>query len=292
MAKDFVDLIESLNKHKVEYCIIGAYAVNYYTESRNTKDIDFLVRPTIDNLKKTYQALKDFGFTIQDPTPEELLKTKEILWLGRIPNRIDILQDVANVKDDEIWSNIVKGEYEGINTYYMGLKQLIKNELSTDRLKDKADAENMSKYHEKEFNEVIEEIKRNPVDKGSSWSKEPSTPYGEVSIRNEVVLNSIKGFPIAKQMEKEMQEAAKIIRSRKDFTQEQKHTLAGLLSSERFSALWYDTQYTPKMRVAAAELTVDPGKKHKILKEFDKKAQKIIERSYSVVIHVSMPKGF
>ncbi|MEW5693838.1 MAG: hypothetical protein AB1765_11145 [Candidatus Hydrogenedentota bacterium] len=40
---DFEDFIRILNKHKVEYCITGAYGVSFHAEPRFTYDIDFYI---------------------------------------------------------------------------------------------------------------------------------------------------------------------------------------------------------------------------------------------------------
>jgi hypothetical protein len=36
VEKDFEEFIELLNKHKVKYLVVGAYALAYYAEPRNT----------------------------------------------------------------------------------------------------------------------------------------------------------------------------------------------------------------------------------------------------------------
>jgi hypothetical protein len=40
IPSDYKNLLSVLNKHKVRYLIVGAYAVIYYTEPRYTKDLD------------------------------------------------------------------------------------------------------------------------------------------------------------------------------------------------------------------------------------------------------------
>lgn len=37
---DYKDLLKILNKHKVRYLVVGAYAVAYYSEPRFTKDLN------------------------------------------------------------------------------------------------------------------------------------------------------------------------------------------------------------------------------------------------------------
>ena len=43
ISSDYRDLFKILNKHKVRYLVVGAYAVVYYTEPRFTKDLDICI---------------------------------------------------------------------------------------------------------------------------------------------------------------------------------------------------------------------------------------------------------
>jgi hypothetical protein len=52
LNKDFKEFIELLNVHKVEYLVIGGYAVDYHGHPRCTKDIDFWIRLTKDNTNR------------------------------------------------------------------------------------------------------------------------------------------------------------------------------------------------------------------------------------------------
>jgi len=62
VEKDYEELLKLFNKHKVKYCIIGAYAVAFYAKPRYTKDMDILVEPSIKNGQKIVNALNEFGF--------------------------------------------------------------------------------------------------------------------------------------------------------------------------------------------------------------------------------------
>ena len=62
VEKDYEDLLRSLNRNKVRYCIIGAYAVAFYSIPRYTKDLDIVVEPSLENAKRLVSALKSFGF--------------------------------------------------------------------------------------------------------------------------------------------------------------------------------------------------------------------------------------
>lgn len=45
---DFKELLELFNKHKVEYLVVGGYALAFHGAPRFTRDIDLFVRPTTD----------------------------------------------------------------------------------------------------------------------------------------------------------------------------------------------------------------------------------------------------
>ncbi len=61
VQKDFKELLELFNGHKVEYMIVGAYALAYHEAPRFTGDIDMFVQPSLENAKKILSALADFG---------------------------------------------------------------------------------------------------------------------------------------------------------------------------------------------------------------------------------------
>jgi hypothetical protein len=62
VQQDFRDLLALFNKHKVDYVVVGAYALGYHGAPRYTGDLDILVKPDAINAEKIMQALLDFGF--------------------------------------------------------------------------------------------------------------------------------------------------------------------------------------------------------------------------------------
>ncbi len=49
VQRDFLELLELFNRHKVKYCIVGAFAVAFYAVPRYTKDLDILIDPSVEN---------------------------------------------------------------------------------------------------------------------------------------------------------------------------------------------------------------------------------------------------
>ena len=56
-----VELVKALKKNKVNYMVVGGYAVNFHGYSRNTVDIDLVIKFTLSNLKKVERLLGDMG---------------------------------------------------------------------------------------------------------------------------------------------------------------------------------------------------------------------------------------
>ncbi|WP_255459135.1 hypothetical protein [Mucilaginibacter lacusdianchii] len=40
LEQDFIDFVEMLNKHNVEYMIVGGYALAFHGKPRHTGDLD------------------------------------------------------------------------------------------------------------------------------------------------------------------------------------------------------------------------------------------------------------
>jgi hypothetical protein len=49
LADDLREFIESLNSHKVEYLIVGAYALAFHGHPRSTGDVDILIHNSPEN---------------------------------------------------------------------------------------------------------------------------------------------------------------------------------------------------------------------------------------------------
>ncbi len=126
IKNDFKEFIELLNKHKVDYCITGAYAVSFHSEPRSTGDIDFYIAHTKDNSNKIAAAIREFNGEGIDSNYFNTDKTV-IVRIGYEPNQIELCNGLTGLDDGEIMQHRVKGKYGGIVAYYIGLNDLIKN---------------------------------------------------------------------------------------------------------------------------------------------------------------------
>jgi len=59
---DFIDFINLLNIHKVQYMVVGAHALAFHGRPRHTGDLDIWIKPSLENASKMILVLDDFGF--------------------------------------------------------------------------------------------------------------------------------------------------------------------------------------------------------------------------------------
>src|SRR4030042_5000414 len=141
---DFEELLRLLEENNVEYLIVGGYAVAFHGYPRFTKDIDIFFNASTDNIHNMRLALIAFGFTEQE-LPKDIFQNEgNIITCGVEPSRIDIMSDIDGVEFAASWKNRVRATYGDIEVNFIGRSDLIQNKRSTDRLQDKADAEELS----------------------------------------------------------------------------------------------------------------------------------------------------
>lgn len=145
VEKDFKEFLRLLNKHKVKYCIIGAYAFAFYARPRYTKDIDILMEPSEENSKRVISVLKQFGFKYKNLTEADFSKEGTIVQLGYPPLRIDLLTSIQGFEFEHLWKNREEGKYGSQKVFFIGLKDLIKCKQSAGRPQDRVDLKILNK---------------------------------------------------------------------------------------------------------------------------------------------------
>lgn len=145
IGQDFKEFIELLNKHEVEYLVVGGYAVAMYGYPRFTGDIDFWIKPTELNSKKIISTLIEFGFEGYDISEEDFIKEDSVIQLGYPPNRIDLLTGVTGLEFDDCYYKKNRVEIAEIEVNFLSLFHLRLNKEQTGRDKDINDLNNLPK---------------------------------------------------------------------------------------------------------------------------------------------------
>ena len=98
------------------------------------------MRPT-PNAQRIVTALEAFGFTSVGLTLNDFEHADQVIQLGMLPVRIDLITSITGVSWDEAWAGRTAGRYGDIPVYYIGRAQFIANKHATGRMKDIADLE-------------------------------------------------------------------------------------------------------------------------------------------------------
>src|SRR5947207_11563855 len=94
LPADFREFLKLLNSRKVEYLLIGGYAVGFYGYPRATADMDIWVAMSAETAAKLVVALQEFGFDVPELKPELFMQEDSIVRLGEPPLRLEILTSI------------------------------------------------------------------------------------------------------------------------------------------------------------------------------------------------------
>ncbi len=139
---DFSDFIAALNQNKVEYVLVGAFALAYLGFPRFTGDLDIWIKPSSSNAQALINALASFGLQSLALTEQDIL-SEDVIQLGYPPVRIDILTTLDGLTADEIWASRQTGTFGKDTIYYLGREAFLKNKRAIGRHKDIADLETL-----------------------------------------------------------------------------------------------------------------------------------------------------
>lgn len=140
-------LVKLLKENKVDFVIIGATAFPVYGYVRATLDVDIFIRPTLDNAKNCYNALKKFGYDLQNLKIKDFLKKK--ILIRQYILEVDIHPFVKGVEFEEVWKNKKRAKIGKTYAYFASLEDLIKMKKASARVKDKEDLKYLIRLQQK-----------------------------------------------------------------------------------------------------------------------------------------------
>jgi hypothetical protein len=130
IQKDFKELLELLNAHKVEYLVVGGYALAFHGAPRFTGDIDIFVKPESENAKRILTALGEFGFGSMNLSESDFTSPKNVIQLGVPPVRVDIMTSLTGVSWQEAQAGKVAGNYGDTPVYFISKEDFIANKMA------------------------------------------------------------------------------------------------------------------------------------------------------------------
>ncbi len=140
---DFKEFLQLLNAHKVEYLLVGGYAVGFHGYPRATIDMDVWVARDPQNAKKLVTVLKDFGFNVGGLSADLFLEENKIIRMGEPPIRIEIITSASGVSFKECYRDRIQVLFDGVPVNFISLQHLKLNKKASGRHKDLDDLENL-----------------------------------------------------------------------------------------------------------------------------------------------------
>lgn len=145
LNEDYKEILQILLSNKAKFLVVGAYAMGAYGYPRATGDLDIWVEASAENSKNIYKSISEFGAPLSDITEETLTEKGIIFQIGIAPRRIDIITHIDGVIFEEAYKTKEFIEIENLRVPFLSKENLIKNKESTNREKDRLDADYLKK---------------------------------------------------------------------------------------------------------------------------------------------------
>ncbi len=147
--KEHQEILMALLKHRVNFMLIGGYAVNYYGYHRTTGDMDIWLEPSNENKELLLQALTALGFDesgIQTIRSWDFSKSQKFhVGSDRQPDKTEFMTHIAGITYQHAAELKIIVEIDGLHLPMIHYNSLIQNKKSTGRTKDLADVEYLEK---------------------------------------------------------------------------------------------------------------------------------------------------
>ncbi len=120
----FKDFIIELNRHQVEYMLIGGYALGAYGHIRATSDLDIYINATEQNATKMVNACTAYGIPVES-IQKEMFLVQKMIGIGEPPLRIEILKKLDAIDFRYAFQRVKKVDIDGISINLIDLDDLI-----------------------------------------------------------------------------------------------------------------------------------------------------------------------
>ncbi len=146
----FRDFINELNKHQVEYLLMGGYAMGVYGHYRGTGDLDIFINSAETNAERMLKASIAYGIP-KESIEKEMFIVPKMIGIGEPPLRIEILKKLDTVDFKHAYQRSKLKKVDGLNIRVVSLDDLI--------LLKKAATKGRSKARDSEDLNFLEKLK-------------------------------------------------------------------------------------------------------------------------------------
>ncbi len=143
LAPDFKEFLQLLRSAKIEYLLVGGYAVGHYGFPRATADLDIWVANHDQNASKLVEALRKFGFDVPALNKSLFQEPGHVVRMGVPPVRLEILSSIDGVEFSDCYPRRQTPEIDGVDVDIIGLADLKTNKRASGRHQDLNDLEKL-----------------------------------------------------------------------------------------------------------------------------------------------------
>ncbi len=150
-CEEHIDYLKILQKHQIEFILIGGAAVNFYGYSRPTGDLDIWLNPNDENKGKLISALREIKIFEDDINLIEKsdFSKPTVFHIGNNPPFIiDFLTKIVGVTWNEAWPMRKEAEVDGLILSFLHINHLKANKLIAGRPRDLDDLYKLARIEE------------------------------------------------------------------------------------------------------------------------------------------------
>jgi hypothetical protein len=139
-----------LYKNKVEFMLIGGYAVIIYGYERGTADMDIWLNPTNENKLLFIASLREYGIgesSLNILASMDFEGEPRVMNLGEKPNKIDFLTKVQGVKFNEAYAKRKQLPLMDFDVSVISYHDLVVIKMIAGRPQDVADVDVLQKIN-------------------------------------------------------------------------------------------------------------------------------------------------
>ncbi len=148
LNKHFLDFLKLLESHKVEFLVVGGYAVGVHGFPRYTGDLDVFVAISRENADRLVGVFKEFGFASLNLKPEDFLEADMVVEIGREPIKIQVLTGIDGVSFGQCRNDRILLNVSGTKIPFIGFDSLLANKAASPRNKDRIDLEELTRIRD------------------------------------------------------------------------------------------------------------------------------------------------
>lgn len=143
LSPTFAAFLKCLNDQKVEYLLIGGYAVILHGYKRTTHDMDIWIAVNKTNPQKIIRALDAYGFDVDGMDEKIFMEERSIVRFGDEPLMIEVVTTIGGVDFDECYRRADTAFLAGVEVPLIALTDLRTNKTASGRAKDLVDLDHL-----------------------------------------------------------------------------------------------------------------------------------------------------